>query len=391
MEGKGQKQVAPDFRALFESSPNPYLVLTPDLTIVAVTDAYLKVTLTERDKIVGRGIFDVFPDNPDDPHATGTMNLNSSLQRVLKNREPDAMAIQKYDIRRPDSEGGGFEERYWKPVNYPVFDKSGNVSYILHYAENVTEIVKLRDRGDALLVSNRDLDEFAHLASHDLREPLRGMNTHASFLLADYESKLDADGVHRLKRLKHLSQHLDLLVRNLLSFSQMGRAALTMEEMDLNIVLNDIRMTLEHFLAERKVELRVPRPLPPVVCDKARMAELYRNLITNAVKYNSKPVKTIDVGFVEDMETAEGREPLVFYVQDNGDGIPVEFYDEVFRLFKRLPQHIAGPEQGTGVGLTFVKKIVERHNGRIWIDSAAGKGTTFYFTLRATPAAAAAA
>ncbi|MGC1581573.1 MAG: hypothetical protein WA766_08825, partial [Candidatus Acidiferrales bacterium] len=127
-----QKPPTPDFRALFESAPGLYLVLTPSLQIVAVSDAYLRATLTKREAIVGRGVFDVFPDNPDDPAADGVSNLRSSLSRVLLRKLPDAMPVQKYDIRKPESEGGGFEERHWKPVNSPVFGPDNEVAYILH-------------------------------------------------------------------------------------------------------------------------------------------------------------------------------------------------------------------------------------------------------------------
>src|SRR5277367_5055267 len=110
----------PDFKHLFESAPGLYLVLTPELKIVAVSDNYLKATMTRRKEILGRGIFDVFPDNPDDPNADGVRNLRASLERVLNSRAPDTMPVQKYDIRRPESEGGGFEVRYWSPVNTPL-------------------------------------------------------------------------------------------------------------------------------------------------------------------------------------------------------------------------------------------------------------------------------
>ena len=136
---------ASDFRALFEGSPNLYLVLDPDLKIVAVSDAYCRATKTERPAILGRGIFDVFPDNPADLKATGVSNLRISLGRVLKFRRPDAMAIQKYDISRPVSEGGGFEERYWSPLNSPVLDSRGAVSWIIHRVEDVTERWKTED------------------------------------------------------------------------------------------------------------------------------------------------------------------------------------------------------------------------------------------------------
>jgi two-component system cell cycle sensor histidine kinase/response regulator CckA len=128
----------PDFRVLFESAPGLYLVLRPDLTIVAVSDAYLRATMTKRESILGRGLFEVFPDNPDDPSATGEKNLRASLDRVRQKRVPDTMAVQKYDIRRPESEGGGFEERYWSPINSPVLGPGGEVVYIIHRVEDVT-------------------------------------------------------------------------------------------------------------------------------------------------------------------------------------------------------------------------------------------------------------
>ncbi|TKS63771.1 MAG: PAS domain-containing sensor histidine kinase [Nitrospira sp.] len=138
----------PDFQALFESAPGLYLVLTPTLTIVAVSQAYLQATMTRRGEILGRHLFDVFPDNPEDATATGVSNLSASLTRVLQHRVPDAMAVQKYDIRRPDSEGGGFEERYWSPVNTPVFGVNGKVMYIIHRVEDVTEFVRLKQTGN---------------------------------------------------------------------------------------------------------------------------------------------------------------------------------------------------------------------------------------------------
>ncbi len=139
--------LTPNFQALFESAPGLYLVLTPDLNIVAVSDAYLRATMTKREEILGRGIFDVFPDNPDDPSATGVRNLRTSLERVLKGKARDTMAVQKYDIRKPESEGGGFEERHWSPVNSPVFGPDKKVVYIIHRVEDVSEFVRLKQEG----------------------------------------------------------------------------------------------------------------------------------------------------------------------------------------------------------------------------------------------------
>ena len=141
----------PNFRALFESAPGLYLVLDPgpDLAILAVSDSYLRATMTKRADILGRGLFDVFPDNPDDPTATGTRNLAASIARAIETRAPDKMAIQKYDIRRPPEEGGGFEERWWSPVNSPVLD-GAKVQYLIHRVEDVTALVRAEQRGVAL-------------------------------------------------------------------------------------------------------------------------------------------------------------------------------------------------------------------------------------------------
>lgn len=124
-----------DFRAVFEQSAALQLLLDPSFIIVGVTDAYAKATMTEREAIIGRHLFEVFPDNPDYDHADGVSNLRRSLLNVVQNRVPDAMAVQKYDIRQQD---GSFEERYWKPVNWPILGKDGFVSLIVHQVEDVT-------------------------------------------------------------------------------------------------------------------------------------------------------------------------------------------------------------------------------------------------------------
>jgi PAS domain S-box-containing protein len=149
--------ILPDFRALFENTPNLYLVLDPLLTIVAVNDAYCRVTMTRREQVVFRNLFEVFPDNPDDVEPTGVGNLRASLQRVLRTAKPDVMPMQKYDIPRPADEGGGFEERYWSPLNAPVLGPRGEVRWIIHRVEDITEFVRMRERGE---VSEHLIDEL---------------------------------------------------------------------------------------------------------------------------------------------------------------------------------------------------------------------------------------
>jgi PAS domain-containing protein len=138
-----------DFHAVFDAAPGPYLLLAVDLphfTIVAVNEAYLQATLTEREGprgIVGRGLFDVFPDKPGDVLATGKQNLLRSLQLVIEKRQPHTMAVQKYDIPWPAQDGSGFQERYWSPVNTPVFNHEKELVQIIHHVEDVTELAKL--------------------------------------------------------------------------------------------------------------------------------------------------------------------------------------------------------------------------------------------------------
>jgi signal transduction histidine kinase len=229
--------------------------------------------------------------------------------------------------------------------------------------------------------SNQELDDFAYIASHDLKEPLRGLFNHASFLLEDYKDKIDDDGVRRLNRLGQLCQRMERLINDLMYFSRLGRADLAMQETDPNAVIVEIRQMMETVLSERRTRIIVPRTLPRIVCDRTRVTEVFRNLITNAVKYNDKTERVVEIGFLESVNTKERTEKSVFYVRDNGVGIASEFHQEIFRIFKRLQNASDGQETGTGVGLTFVKKIVERHGGRIWLESESGKGTVFYFSL----------
>jgi signal transduction histidine kinase len=229
--------------------------------------------------------------------------------------------------------------------------------------------------------SNQELDDFAYIASHDLKEPLRGLFNHATFLLEDYKDKIDEDGVRRLTRLGLLCQRMERLINDLMYFSRLGRADLAVQETDPNAVIAEIQQMMETVLNERHARIVVPRVLPRIVCDKTRVTEVFRNLITNAVKYNDKAERVVEIGFLESADSDTGAERNVFYVKDNGIGIDPEYHQEIFRIFKRLQNAADGPDNGTGVGLTFVKKIVERHGGRIWLESEPGKGTVFYFSL----------
>jgi signal transduction histidine kinase len=232
---------------------------------------------------------------------------------------------------------------------------------------------ELAHRNEELRQSNKELDDFAYIASHDLKEPLRGIHNFSVFLLEDYADKLDEEGRSKLETLTRLSRRMEALIDSLLHFSRVGRVDLAIDRVDLNEILAEVLDSVGINLRELDVDVRIPRPLPVVLCDRARVGEIFYNLIVNAMKYNDKPEKWIEIGWRD-------HRPPVFYVRDNGIGIPEKHLDSIFRIFKRLHgrDKFGG---GTGAGLTIVKKIVERHNGRIWVESMSGEGTTFYFTL----------
>jgi len=266
----------------------------------------------------------------------------------------------------------------------PVRDMAGRIIGASKILRDITAQKHAEEKlllyTNALERSNQELDDFAYIASHDLKEPLRGLFNNAKFLEQDYSHKLDAEGIGRLQRLGYLTQRMEQLVNDLLYFSRLGRQKLAIMPADLNAVIRDIESMMETTLIEQNATITIPRGLPEITCDKTRVTEIFRNLITNAVKYNNREKKIIEIGCIDQVVTGSLIEKQVFYVKDNGIGIEEEFYEDIFRIFKRLNSE-TDDKKGTGVGLTFVRKIVERHGGRIWLESAFGEGTTFYFTI----------
>lgn len=222
--------------------------------------------------------------------------------------------------------------------------------------------------------SNSELDAFAYIASHDLKEPLRGIHNYSNFLIEDYGDILNENGRAKLQTLVRLTQRMEDLIDSLLHFSRLGRVDLSMQQTDLNQVIHRILDLLSPRIEETGIEIRIPQPLPTVYCDRIQVGEVFSNLIANAIKYNDKAEKWIEIGYIYRNET------LILYVKDNGIGIREKHFDAIFRIFKRLHgQNKFGG--GTGAGLTIAKKIVERHSGKIWVESSYGEGSTFYFTL----------
>jgi two-component system, chemotaxis family, sensor kinase Cph1 len=269
----------------------------------------------------------------------------------------------------------------WLPVE---------IDSALHLRLLVMELVvsrteRLAELNADLTRSNDELDAFAYVASHDLKEPLRGIHKFAHQLLESAQI-FDAESRRRVDSLMRLTVRMDSLLDSLLHFSRVGRTNLELEAVDLNQVVDEAVEMIGGRRADLFLDLIIPRSLPVWRSDRVRIREIFMNLLSNALKYARHESPRVEVGFIGAEEdtaprfssVAQGH--TVFYVKDNGIGIDSRHFEQVFRLFKRLH----GREEfggGIGAGLTIVQKLVQRHGGQIWLESTVGVGSTFYFTL----------
>ena len=416
----------PDFRAIFEGLPGLYLVLDTGLHILAASDAYLAATLTRREEIVGRHLFEVFPENPDDPSADSIRNTRASLNRVLRDRVPDVMVVQRHDVR---SGNGRFEVRYWSPINSPLLHEDGSIRYIIHRVENVTDFVTLKEQGSeqAKLISalreqpvrmeadlyarSREVaessrrlkqanEELARLyektremevlksrffanVSHELRTPL-------SLILGPVRKRLAAGGLAGEERrdlevvernavtlLKHVNDLLDL------SKLEAGRMRAEYVAADFGRLSRLVASCFEPLAEERRIrfDLQLPASLPAQV-DAEKIQRVLLNLLSNAFKVTPEG-GSVRLAVREDAGTA------VITVEDSGPGVPVESREAVFERFRQLDGPATARHGGTGLGLAIVKEFVALHGGEVRVADAPGGGAAFEVRLpTAAPAGA---
>jgi signal transduction histidine kinase len=410
-----------DFQLLFESAPGLYLVLNPRLEIVAASDAYLNATMTKREEILGRGIFEVFPDNPDDPAATGVRNLKASLARVLRERLPDNMRVQKYDVRRPERDGGGFEERYWSPVNSPVLGKDNSILYIIHRVEDVTEFVRLqqleqeqgkvteelRTRAEKMeaeiYLRARQLDELnrnrleaiGRLAggiAHDFNNLLGIVLGNAKLL----QEKLPKESpVYRgLEHVALAANRAADLTKQLLAYSR--QQVLEPKVLSLHDVLVGLGPMIRRLIRENVEILLIPgRDLDLVKADPGQIEQIIMNLTINARDAMPDGGKLlVETSNVLIDEAYQKQHPTIaiktghyvmLSVSDTGVGIDPETQLHIFEPFFTTKAR----GHGTGLGLATVYGIVKQSGGYVWVYSERGKGTTFKVYLPRTEEAAA--
>lgn len=405
-----------DFRLLFESTPSPYLVLDTDLVVVAVNQAYLRATLTLRESLLGRPLFDAFPANPQDPSADGVPTLRQSLEAVLATGEPDVMTLQRYDIPAdPGNPAAGFVERYWSPINTPVFDAAGRLTHIIHRVEDVTAFVHARRRGGdsahapgqgvsesmesdlfvrarevqdinhRLCEANEELarvgaelraqqeakDRFIATLSHELRNPLAAAQV-ATELLA-----LDLGEGHQPVAV--LQRQLDALVRmtdDLLDATRArtGRFTVTRSHLDLRDVVRHAVRDAEPDLRELTVLVRLPDEPVAVDGDRVRLGQLLGNLLGNAGKYG-RPGGTVEVA----LEVACRQAELT--VSDDGIGFDPTLSDQLFEVFARAEPRAGADVGGLGLGLAIVRAVAELHGGAVTAASP-GHGAGARFRVR---------
>ncbi|AOZ99060.1 PAS domain-containing sensor histidine kinase [Flavobacterium commune] len=415
-----------DFQKVFLSAPSLFLILSTDFTILDLNDSYEKATMKKREEMIGRNLFEVFPDNPNDKLADGVSNLSQSLHSVLKEKKRHVMAVQRYDVQGPD---GVFEERYWSPVNIPILNSENEMDCIVHRVEDVTEFVilkdeqlksknqtenlqkkvdemeveiikrsreiqkmnfeleqKVRERTETLLKreallaeqnrklkeQNKELEQFTYITSHDLQEPLRSLISFTELLQKEFAGTLDGNGNLYIDFISQSSRRMQALVKGLLDYSRIGRKK-ELVEVDCNQIVDEVLSDITLTITESKAKINVGN-LPQIKGYSTELRQLFQNLISNAIKFRKKEV------LPEIRISAQEQEnDWLFSVQDNSIGIESKDMHKLFVIFKRL--HDRDEYEGTGIGLAHCKKIVELHCGSIWADSKLGEGSTFYFTI----------
>jgi signal transduction histidine kinase len=375
----GRAGAAADFQILFESVPGMYLVLDPDLRIVAISDAYLRSSQASRAELTGRDIWEVFPGGSDDPSRGGGMvGLRASLARVCRDLAPDTMAVQRRSIPAGSGAGGGpgwAEDEYVRPVNVPVLGPGGELRYIIHWAEDITGVtMELADAHRARLAAEEARDEFIYRVSHELRTPINTILGFGELLsLGELPSEHRDWATMMLKAARNLASFLD----DVLDISRASRRKLSLaiEPVPVRAVITDAIELVRPLASSYGVRLDPPpQSRRHVSADPQRLRQVLLNLLSNAIKYNH-PAGRVSV------TVGTGSKGLLrINVIDTGRGIADYDIGELFVPFQRLDAADTGVE-GAGLGLTLCRQLIEAMGGAVGATSTAGQGSIFWVDL----------
>jgi PAS domain S-box-containing protein len=349
---------------IVNNAPSAVIVIDGDDNILRWNSKAEKIFGWTAAEAVGQRIDEmIIPERFRKSHRAGLRHYLKTGEGPLLNNLIEVSAVRK--------DGSEF------PVELGISSvKSGGKEIFIGFMNDISarRIAEDRIRSTNLQLesSNRELESFSYSVSHDLRAPLRAINGYTQILMKDYEANLDPRGKQMMASVLSNVKRMGQLIDDLLSLSRFGRAELKRQKTDMNRLVQNVvtEMGRHSDLTKTKIEVK---PLPPAMVDQTLMMQVMNNLISNAVKYSARGKNPeVEVGALQD----DGE--TVYYIKDNGTGFDMKFYDKLFGVFQRL--HDNTEFEGTGVGLAIVKRIIDRHNGRIWAESEPGKGATFYFT-----------
>ena len=317
-------------------------------------------------------------------YAEGEL-LGRHVKELSHPEDRDVSDAPRERIRRGEAESARFEKRYlradgaviWCEVAVAlVRDVYGVPQYEVAIFDEVTDRKKaearLREAHEELKRSNAELEQFAYVASHDLQEPLRMVASYAQLLGRRYEAKLDGDAREFMAYIVDGASRMKQLIEDLLAYSRVGTKGAEFKRVNAEDALKRALFNLRVAIQEAGAVV-TNDPLPTLSGDEVQLGQLLQNLMSNALKFRSDSVPRIHIG------VTESAKEYTFEVRDNGIGIEPQYYERIFMVFQRL--HNKGEYSGTGIGLAICKKVVERHGGRIWVESRPGAGSSFYFTL----------
>jgi PAS domain S-box-containing protein len=265
----------------------------------------------------------------------------------------------------------------WVSMNaQAVRDKDGEILFVEGSAQDITDRKRaeeeVKEKSEELARSNKELEQFAYVASHDLQEPLRMVTSYVQLLAKRYQGKLDRDANDFIEFAVDGAMRMHRLINDLLAYSRVGTQGKALASTDSEVVFGEVLSNLRVAIEEKGATV-IHEPLPTVMADDVQLGQLFQNLVGNAIKFHREEAPQVQVS------AHQSNGEWVFSVKDNGIGIDPKFKELIFVIFQRL--HGKGEYPGTGIGLAVCKKIVERHGGRIWVESEPGRGAAFYFTI----------